>query len=272
MISPARMIPWLAVVFTTALAGCSSKQNTPNSTPGDRTRVVRIAAAADLKFAMEELVAAFETDEPEVQIEPTFGSSGNFYSQLSNKAPFDVFMSADIAYPRKLIEQGLADTETEFLYAIGQIVVWVPKSSSLDVAKLGIQALTDASVRKVSIANPEHAPYGRAAEAAMKSLGVYDEVKDRLVLGESISQAAQFVESGAADVGILAISLAMAPAMRDKGSYWIVPADSYPRLEQGGVILSWAKDRAAAEEFRSFVIEKRGREILVRFGFRAPGE
>lgn len=229
-----------------------------------------MAAAADLKFAFEEMITEFQEEQPGIAVKATYGSSGNFYSQLSNKAPFDIYFSADIDYPRKLIEQGHAEKETEFLYAIGQIVVWIPNDSKLDL-NMGMDAVVTSSVRKIAIANPQHAPYGRAAEAAMKKLGVYEAAKDRLVLGENIAQTAQFVETGAADVGIIALSLAMAPAMKDKGRYWTVPLDSYPKLEQGGVILNWAKDSAATKELRAFVTASNGKAILQRYGFVLPG-
>lgn len=234
--------------------------------------MLRVAAASDLKFALGEVVAAFEKESPAIHVEPTFGASGVLFEQLTNKAPFDVFLSADITYPRKLVEQDLAAADTEFLYAYGELVLWTSNDSGIDVAKLGIQALSDPKVRKIAIANPKTAPYGRAAEAALKSLGVYDDVKDRLVLGGNISEAAQYVESGAADIGLIALSLAVAPAMRDKGSYWQVPADAFPPLEQGGVILSSAQDRAAAEKFRAYLVSPAGRKILTNFGFNLPGE
>jgi molybdate transport system substrate-binding protein len=148
----------------------------------------------------------------------------------------------------------------------------VPNSSKLDLDKLGIRAVADPSVKKFAVANPKHAPYGRAAEAALKKLGVYDSVKDRLVLGDNIAQAAQFVESGSADAGIIALSLALAPPMRDKGRYWTVPLDAYPRLEQGGVLLSWAQDGEAAQTLRAFVTGKEARPVLKRYGFLLPGE
>jgi molybdate transport system substrate-binding protein len=132
--------------------------------------------------------------------------------------------------------------------------------------------LLSPSVRRVAIANPRHAPYGQAAEAAMKSLGVYDQVKDRLVLGDNIVQTAQFVESGGAEVGIISHSLALAPPLRDKGRFWEVPIDAYPRREQSGVILSWAQNRPAAEALRDFVLSDDGRAILRRHGFRLAGE
>jgi molybdate transport system substrate-binding protein len=230
-----------------------------------------VAAAADLKFALDEVVTAFEKEHPQIKVQVTYGSSGNFFAQLCNKAPFDIFFSADMDYPRQLVARGLAAKDTLFQYAVGRIVVWVPNASPLDVKKLGIEAVVAPSVRKVAIANPQHAPYGRAARDALQKLGVYERVKDRLVLGENIAQTAQFVETGSADVGILALSLALAPALRDKGRYWLVPPDAYAPLEQGGAILSWAKDPDAAGRLRAFVTAKQGREVLERFGFALQG-
>jgi molybdate transport system substrate-binding protein len=166
----------------------------------------------------------------------------------------------------------LADQESLFVYAVGQIVVWVPSGSGIDVEKLGIRAVLDPAAKKVAIANPQHAPYGRAAEAAMKNLGVAEQVQGRLVLGENIAQTAQFVESGAADIGIIALSLACAPALRDKGNYWLIPIDAYPTMEQASVVLNWASDREATDLFRTFVAGPRGRKVLKQYGFILPGE
>src|SRR5262249_5886603 len=159
--------------------------------------VVRVAAAADLRFTMGELVEAFRRERADVDVLVTYGSSGNFYAQLSNRAPFDVFFSADLDYPRRLIRQGLALADSEFLYGVGRLVVWVPRTSPIELEKLGMQALLDPSVPPISIANPRHAPYGRAAEAAMNSFGVHDQIKGRLVLGDRVMQTAQFVERAA---------------------------------------------------------------------------
>lgn len=258
---------FLLVSLFAGLVGCSG---------GDRAggdgRKVRVAAASDLKFAFDEVTSEFQKKNPSIKVEVTYGSSGNFFAQLSNKAPFDLLLSADLEYPRKLIEAGHGVKESEFQYAVGHLVLWVPKGSKLDLDKLGIRAVTDPSVKKVAIANPKHAPYGRAAEAALKKLGVYDDVKDRLVLGENIAQTAQFVESGAADVGLIALSLALAPGMREKGRFWDVPLDAYPRLEQGGLILNWAKDKEATQALRDFLTGKDGRAILKKYGFILPGE
>ncbi len=250
---------------------CGPRPDT-ESNHGDRERgrKVSVAAASDLKFALDDIAADFERTHPDISVQITYGSSGNFFAQLSNRAPFDIYFSADVEYPRKLIENGHAEKESAFLYAIGQIVVWAPASSSLDVENRGIEALLDERARKVAIANPKHAPYGRAAESAFQTLGAYDRVKDRLVLGENIAQTAQFIESGAADIGVIALSLAMAPAMKGKGRYWLIPLDAYPRMEQGGVILNWAADREAAQELRRFVMSTGGRAILERYGFILP--
>ena len=249
------------------LSACSRPAPEPPA-----ARQVSVAAASDLKFAFDELIGEFEQQHAGINVRVTYGSSGHFFAQLTNQAPFDIYFSADASYPRQLVEQGLADEQSEFLYAVGHLVVWVPSGSPIDVEKLGMDALLEPAARKIAIANPQHAPYGRAAEAAMSRLGVLEQVQDRLVLGENIAQTAQFVESGAADVGIIALSLALAPAMQDKGRYWPIPLDAYPTMEQGCVILKRAQDRDAAEQFRNFVAGDRGREILSRYGFLLPQE
>jgi molybdate transport system substrate-binding protein len=224
---------------------------------------VSIAAAADLQFALEEISGAFRAAHPDVDLAIAYGSSGNFYAQIRNQAPFDIFLSADVEYPRKLVQESIGVRDSLFVYAVGRIVVWVPASSPLDPAT----ALRAASVRHVAIANPQHAPYGRAAEAALHSLGIYDSVVGKLVLGENVAQTLEFVQSGAADVGIVALSLALAPPVRGQGRYWEVPPEAYPRIEQGGLIL---KDSKAAREFRSFLLAAGGRRILKEYGFSVP--
>jgi len=269
--TPARRLSLLVVLGM--LGGCGrTPLPTPDGSEEAARHAVAVAAAADLKYALDEVVVEFLKEHPEIEVKVSYGSSGTFHAQLSNKAPFDLYFSADIEYPRRLAEAGLTVPRSEFLYATGQIVVWVRNESKLDVKGRGIEVLNDPAIRKIAIANPKHAPYGRAAEAALKTLGIYDQIKDRFVLGENIAQTAQFVESGAADVGIIALSLAMAPVMRDRGRYWIVPLDKYPRLEQGGVILAWAKDRQATEQLRAFVVGNQGRAILRKYGFMLPGE
>jgi molybdate transport system substrate-binding protein len=226
---------------------------------------IRIAAAADLKFAMGELSEKFEK-QTGTKVNVTYGSSGNFFSQMQNGAPFDLFFSADIEYPRKLEAAGLADPGTLYEYAVGRIVIWTPADAKVDVTKQGWKTLLDAGVEKIAIANPEHAPYGRAAVAALQKAGIYKSVKAKLVYGENISQAAQFVQSGNAQAGIVAMSLAVSPGMRD-GRLWEIPADMHPALEQGATILKDAKNKDAARAFLEFVKSTSGRAILTKYGF-----
>ena len=231
--------------------------------------VITIAAAADLNFVFRELAAEYEKSTGD-RVRLSLGSSGNFYAQIQNGAPFDLYFSADIAYPRKLEEAGLTVPGSLYPYAIGRIVLWAGKDSRLDLSK-GLEILREPTIKKIAIANPKHAPYGRAAVAAMEHAQVYDRVKDKLVLGENISQAAQFIESGAADIGIIAKSLALAPPMQAAGQYWEIPADAHPPIEQGAVILTGGKNQERAKVFLSFVQGAEGQAMMKRYGFIVPG-
>lgn len=212
---------------------------------------LRVAAAADLQFVFQEVSTRFQKETGHT-VEVTFGSSGNFFSQIQNGAPFDMFFSADVDYPAKLQGAGLVEPATLSRYATGRIVLWARKGSPMDVRQ-GLQGLTDPSVGKISIANPEHAPYGRAAVAALRHEKLYDRVKDRLVFGENISQAAQFVESGNADAGILALSLASAPPLKSEGTYYDIPTAFYPPIDQAVVIMKSSKQKDLARQFLTFL-------------------
>jgi molybdate transport system substrate-binding protein len=231
---------------------------------------LHIAAAADLRFAFPDLERRFHASHPETTLAADYGSSGNYYSQIRNGAPFDMFLSADMEYPNRLAAEGAAVADSLFIYGTGRIVLWVPAQSHLDLDRLGIHALEDASVHHVAMANPQHAPYGRAAEAALRSLGVYERIAPKLVIGENISQTFEFVESGAAEAGLIAESLALAPAMRAKGRWWEIPPGSYTPLKQAGIILSRAKNFRAAAQFRSWMMGPEARPILTRYGFSLP--
>ncbi len=231
---------------------------------------VTIAAASDLTYAMNEIAANFEKATG-CTVRLSMGSSGNFLTQIENGAPFDVFFSADIAYPKKLEAEGLAAPGSTYLYAVGKIVLWTRKDSRVDVGK-GFSALRDPAVRKIAIANPEHAPYGRAAEEALRQSGVYDAVKDRLVLGENISQAAEFVESGNADAGILALSLVVSPAMKDKGRAWNIPENLYTPIRQGAVAMRASSNPQGARQFLDYVEMPATAALLERYGFALPGK
>jgi molybdate transport system substrate-binding protein len=231
---------------------------------------VTVAAASDLTYAMNEIAANFEKATG-CTVRLSMGSSGNFLTQIENGAPFDVFFSADIAYPKKLETEGLAAPGTTYLYAIGKIVLWTRKDSRVDVSK-GFSALRDPAVQKIAIANPEHAPYGRAAEEALRQSGVYEAVKDRLVLGENISQTAEFVESGNADAGIVALSLVLSPAMKDKGRAWNIPENLYTPIQQGAVVVRAAANPQGALQFLNYIKMPATAALLERYGFVLPGK
>jgi molybdate transport system substrate-binding protein len=201
-------------------------------------------------------------------VQLTFGSSGNFFSQIENGAPFDLFFSADVEYPKRLESEGLAQPGTLSRYATGEIVLWTRKESAIPLE--GLRALLKPGIRKIAIANPQLAPYGRAAVAALQHEGIYDQVRDKLVIGENISQAAQFVESGNADIGILALSLALAPPLRDKGVYYEIPALFYPAIEQGAVILKSSKQTELAEQFLAFLKKPEIVRLMKSYGLTVP--
>jgi molybdate transport system substrate-binding protein len=228
-----------------------------------------IAAASSLNFAFKELVGEYEKKTGE-RVKLTLGSSGNFFSQIQNGAPFDLFFSADIAYPKKLEDAGLTVPGSLCKYAVGRIVLWTLAKSPLPVEERGMDVLLDPSVKKVAIANPKHAPYGRAAVSAMEHFKVHERVKDKLVLGENISQTGQFIESGASDIGVIALSLAMTPAMKGIGKYWEIPADAHPVLEHGAVILKSSSNQDRAKSFLEFLKGQEGKAIMTRYGFTLP--
>jgi molybdate transport system substrate-binding protein len=226
---------------------------------------ITVAAAADLQFAMQDIATRFQKETGKT-VKLTYGSSGNFFQQIQNGAPFDIFFSANLDYAKKLDAAGLTEPGSYYQYAKGKIVIWVPKESKLDLTP-GMKAFLDPSVKKIAVANPQHAPYGQAAVAAMKSQNVYEKVKDRFVLGENISQTASFVVSGSADVGIVALSLALSPNMKDKGRYVEVPADEYPPIEQACVILGSSKNKETARQFMAFIKTSAIADVLRSYGF-----
>ncbi|HXB35766.1 MAG TPA: molybdate ABC transporter substrate-binding protein, partial [Puia sp.] len=213
------------------------------------------------------LVASFSKTNPDITIKVVYGSSGNFFQQIGNGAPFDLFFSADIDYPRQLAAKHLTLSETH-LYGTGQLVLW---SKAIDPAVDKMNTLLNPAISKIAIANPAHAPYGRRAEEALRHYQLYDQIKDKLVMGENIAQTAQYAQSGAADIGIIALSLALSPAMQQPGGkYWLIPADSHRPLEQGFVLLPHAKDNKGALQFMNFITTPEARAILKSFGFNQP--
>jgi len=222
--------------------------------------LLTIAAASDLQPVLPRLVAAFERETGHT-VRTAFGSSGNFYAQIANGAPYDLFLSADASYPKQLETAGLTEAGTLTTYATGSIVVWTRTTSGIAVQS-GLGSLVNPRVRRIAIANPAHAPYGRAAVAALKEAGIYDRITNSLVLGENVAQTAQFVQSGGADVGILALSLVRSPPMRGKGRHFEIPS----ALRQGGVVMTRSKNAGPAETFRAFLSGPEARAILARHG------
>ena len=229
---------------------------------------LNIAAASDLKFALTDLASAFEKRSG-VKLSLTFGSSGNFFAQIQNGAPFDIFFSADSDYPRKLNEAGLVLPNSADSYAVGKLAVWVPSNSKLAPEKSGWQSLLDRTVQKIAIANPDHAPYGRAALEALKNSGLYEKIKAKLVFGENISQAAQFVQSGNAEIGILASSITSSPAFAS-GHSWTIPQNQYTPLLQSFVVLKSSSHKDAALAFLAYVKSPAAQVIFENYGFAKP--
>jgi molybdate transport system substrate-binding protein len=227
-----------------------------------------VAAAADLTFAFKGVSAQFQQQSTD-QLRISYGSSGNFFSQIKNGAPYDLFFSADVQYPQKLEAAGLVEPGTIYKYAAGKIVIWVPAASKVDLSR-GLNALLDPSIRKIAIANPEHAPYGRAAVAAMQHDAIYDKVQGKVVMGEDISQTAQFVQSGNADVGILALSLALAPPMRERGHFVIIPPNYYPPIIQAACVIRATKQLALAKRFLEFMKQPATVAKMEEYGFVVP--
>jgi molybdate transport system substrate-binding protein len=240
----------------------------PRSQAQKRGAELTVAAAADLSSALAEIGNNYEK-RAGTKVKFSFGASGALTQQIQNGAPFDIFFSADMDYPKQLIASGEADANTLSEYAVGKLVLWAPADSPLDITK-GMNVLLDPSVKKIAIANPRHAPYGRAAVAALKHAGVYDQVANRLVMGENVSQAAQFAESGNAQVGFVALAHAASPAMRGKGKYWEIPAGYYPPLAQGAVVLTHSPHRKEAEEFLNYMKSAEAGAILRNYGFTLP--
>jgi molybdate transport system substrate-binding protein len=229
-----------------------------------RAQTLRVAAAADLHYAMQNLVGQFEA-RTGTKVSVSYGSSGNFRAQIENGAPFDVFFSADAQYPQALVESGVADAQSLVVYAQGHLVLWSAETENLQFKEKGLRALQDSRVRKIAIANPEHAPYGRAAVTALRKVGLYDQLKSKLVFGEDISQAAQFAESGSAQVGIIAQSLTFADSMKS-GECWQIPSDLYSPILQEAVIVSTSRNKTEAKAFLAFVTGESGRATLARYG------
>jgi molybdate transport system substrate-binding protein len=229
---------------------------------------ITIAAAADLKFAMDEISTSFKQSHPGNEVEVIYGSSGKFHTQIQQGAPYDLFFSADIGFPRELAKRGLAASDVK-PYAVGRIVLW---SADRDATKMTLANLTDPRIARIAIANPKHAPYGKRAEEALRASGLWDTVQSKLVFGENIAQTAQYVQSGNAQVGIIALSLAVNPELAKKGGYYLIPGSLHNPLEQGYIITKLGGNKPLAKQFSDYMGSKQVRGVMTKYGFVLPGE
>lgn len=232
-----------------------------------RSKQVTVAAASDMSFALKEIAAKYEKQSG-VQVRLIFGSSGNLYQQIRNGSPVDLFLSADEELPARLVQEGLAEKASLRQYAIGSLVIWVTADSKFDVERVAERVLVDPDAKRIAIANPQHAPYGRAAEAALRSWKLWDSIRPKLVLGENVAQAAQFVQSGNADVALLPLSLALSDQMKG-GKYWRVPGSLHPPIQQALVVVN-GRNQAEARSLAKFLFSPPALETLSRYGFKLP--
>jgi molybdate transport system substrate-binding protein len=236
--------------------------------PATAAERITIAAAADLKFAMDEIIAGFKKSQPGMEVEVVYGSSGKFHTQIQQGAPYDLFFSADIGFPRELARRAQAASAVK-PYAVGRIVLW---SAQLDATKMTLDSLVDPKITKIAIANPKHAPYGKRAEEALRGAGLWDKLQTKLVFGENISQTAQYVQTGSAQVGIIALALAVNPELAKNGGHYLIPDNLHNPLEQGFIITRLGADKPLAKKFADYMGSKQARGIMTKYGFVLPGE
>jgi molybdate transport system substrate-binding protein len=256
-------VPAMLLAFLLVAGGPEARAQTGAS--------LQIAAAADMALCMDELNAAFvkaNGGAGAIAVKYSIGSSGAFSTQIQNGAPFDVFLSADMDYPRALARAGAADGASLTAYANGRLVLWT-NDPKLDPS-IGLKLLSDPAVTRIAIANPAFAPYGRAAKAALMRAGVWDALQPKLVFGENLAQTAQFVESRNAQVGLVGTSHLSTPAHAAKGRAWALPAELYPPLEQGAIVTRHGIGNPLAAKYVAFLGAPQGRAILARYGFGLP--
>ena len=259
----------LLIFLSLLLTACAAGQNRPAKAAPDNQAAsvdpLLVAAAADLQFAFTDLGQKF-TEQTGQEIEFSFGSTGNLTTQIENGAPFDILAAANIAFVDRLKEQNLIISDTQQLYAQGRIVLAVNREAGVQATEL--QDLLDPAIGRVAIANPEHAPYGQAAKEALQSAGLWEEIQPKLVLGENVRQTLQFVQTGDAPVGIVALSIAEVPEV----TYTLLPADLHNPLNQSMAVINTTQNEAAARAFLEFVNGPEGRPIMKQYGFVLPGE
>lgn len=236
--------------------------------PAAHAGTLLIAAASDLAYCIDELGAAFSKEAPGAEVKVSTGASGNFIAQIKRGAPFDVFMSADMDYPRQLAREGAADAASLAPYAVGRLAVWT-LDERFDVSQ-GMGVFADRRLARVAIANPDVAPYGRAARAALVRHGVWDALQGKLVMGENIAQTAQFVQTGNAQLGIVSLATVLSARLKGVGRYYLVPEGGIAPIEQGAIVTRHGQGNPLAARFMRFLQSERAQAILVRSGFGLP--
>lgn len=236
--------------------------------PAAHAGTLLVAAASDLVYCIGELGAAFSKEVPGAEVKVSTGASGNFFAQIKRGAPFDVFMSADMDYPRRLAREGAADAASLAPYAVGRLAVWT-LDARFDVRQ-GMRVLADRRLARLAIANPDVAPYGRAARDALVRHGLWDALQGKLVIGENVAQAAQFVQTGNAQLGIVSLATVVSPRLKGVGRYYLVPEDGIAPIEQGAIVTRHGRTNPLAARFVRFLQSERAQAILVRGGFALP--
>jgi len=234
---------------------------------GSAAQVLAVAAAADLRPALEEIKGLFEARHAGTRVQISYGASGSLAAQIQHGAPFDLFLSADLGFPERLVQAGLAEGPV-FPYATGRLVLWVRRDLGLDPSTPRV--LQDPALKRITLANPAVAPYGRSAEAVLRSTSIQDAVKGRLVFGENVVQAAQFLRCGAAEAGFISLAQSLEPGMASLGRTWIVSPGLYPSLRQGGLVLKRSESPDLARAFRDLLTGSEGRALLLRLGYGEP--
>jgi molybdate transport system substrate-binding protein len=254
-----------ALLVVVGVTACGTQPATDQSVS---SALIVVAAASDLQAVFPELRSRFER-ETGIGVRVSFGSSGNFFAQIQNGAPYDLFLSADVDYPRRLGDSGHAEEESLYLYATGKLVLWTRKDSGIDIQR-GLAVLNDARVRRIAIANPEYAPYGRAAVAALRSEQLYEALREKIVMGENLAQTAQLADSGNADVAVLGSAIAISPTLGASGTYVEIPAATYAPIEQAAIVVSASRNKDAARRFLEYIKSPDAKVLFEKYGFMVP--
>ena len=255
------------LALATALVGVLAAKG-EGSLSAQRPGTLTVAAASDLQTVLPALTSGFER-KTGIVASVTFGSSGSFVAQIQNGAPFDIFLSADVEYPRRLAASGHVDAGTLYEYAIGRLVLWTRSDSGIDISG-GLPSLRDPRLKRIAIANPAVAPYGRAAAAALRSAQLYDALSPKLVFAENVSQAAQLAESGNADVALIGHALALDGRLKSVGHFAEIPAGAHPPIAQAAAVVTTSKRKADARALIDYMKSAEGRATLRSFGFEVP--